>query len=468
MANEYNYDVCVIGSGPGGYVAAIRATQLGLSAAIIEKDKPGGVCLNIGCIPSKSLIHTAESYREAAALADVGVTVDPAKLNYEAVYKKSRKAADRLSRGVQSLIKKNKIDYIEGTGKTETPHKVSVASPDGSTKQISAKNILIATGSRPREIPGFEFDEEQVISSTGALMLTTLPKSLVILGAGAIGMEFAFVMNAFGVDVTVVELLDRILPIEDKEVVEVLAKDYQKRGITMLTGTKATKLERQKTQIKLTVEGKDGKASELAAEKLLVAVGRAANSESLGLENLGIRPEKGFIPVGDYYQTSVPGVYAIGDVINTPLLAHLASKEGEIAVEHMAGHHPEKRVEPDLVPSAVYSEPQVASFGPTEEKATERGLVFKKGVFPYRGIGKAAAVESVEGMVKILSDEKTGEIIAAHAVGASATEYIHELLLAKKSELLPEDVATMIHAHPTISEGVMEAARAIEGWVIHI
>lgn len=459
---DYNYDLVVIGSGPGGYVAAIRATQLGMSAAVIEKEKPGGVCLNVGCIPSKALIHQAEIYGYRKDLEELGITVDESKFDYGKVYKKSRQAADRLSKGVSGLLKKNKVEYIEGRATLKGQHEVAV---EGG-KTVTAKSILIATGSRPREIPGFEFDEKQVLSSTGALYLEKLPKKLIVLGGGYIGMEFAHVMSSFGVQVTVVEMLDKVLPLSDPEVVAVLEKDFKRRPVEILTSTKAEKLTRNKSGIKLEVSNKDGKQT-LEADMLLVSVGRAPNTEDLGLEKVGVKTEKGFIKVRDYYQTDVSGIYAIGDCVATPQLAHVASKEGEIAVEHMAGHHPEKTVDPDLIPAAIYTEPQIASYGPTEEQAKERGLNFDKAVFPYRGAGKSVAIGHPDGMVKILYDKDTQEFIAAHVVGHNATELIHELLLGKRSELLSEDIATMIHAHPTLSEAVMEAARAAEGWAIH-
>jgi len=459
---EYKYDLVVIGSGPGGYVAAIRASQLGLSAAVVEKDKPGGVCLNVGCIPSKALIHQAEIFGYQKDLKELGISIDASRFDYKNVYKKSRQAADRLSKGVQGLLKKNKVEFIEATASLKTQHEVALDNGD----VITAKNILIATGSRPRSIPGFEFDEKQVLSSTGALYLEKLPKSIIILGGGYIGMEFAHVMSSFGVEVTVVEMLDRVIPLSDAEVVSVLEKDFKRRPVEIMTGTMAKKLTKNKSGIKLEVSTSDGEKT-LEAEMLLVSVGRAPNTEDIGLEKLGIKTEKGFIKVRDYYQTDVSGIYAIGDVVATPQLAHVASKEGEIAVEHMAGHHPEKSIDPDLIPAGIYTEPQIASFGPTEEQAKERGLSFEKAVFPYRGAGKSVAIGHPDGMVKLLYNKETGEIIAAHIVGHNATELIHELLLGKRSELLPEDIATTIHAHPTLSEAVMEAARAAEGWAIH-
>ncbi len=461
--SDYTYDLVVIGAGPGGYVSAIRAAQLGLKTAIIEKEAPGGVCLNWGCIPSKALIRQAEVIHDTSVLKAMGISVDLSGFDYSKVHKKSRQAATKLSKGVQFLLKKNNVAYIEGTGVFKSAHEVEVNGKDS----ISGRNILVATGSRPREIPGFEFDHERVLSSRDMLSLTALPKDLVILGAGAIGMEFAYVMNAFGVSVTVVEMLDQILPLEDADAVAVIEKAFQRDGIRMMTGTRATALKKSDTGISLTVEGKDGATAEVAAEKLLVAVGRAPNTEGIGLETVGVSTERGFVVVGDYYRTSVENIFAIGDVVASPLLAHVASKEGEIAVEAIAGHHPEPRIDPDLIPSAVYCEPQIGSFGLTEKRAKDAGVAYRTASFPYRGAGKSVAIDQSEGMVKIILDTATSEILGAHIVGADATEIIHELLLAKKAELLPEDIATMIHAHPTLSEAVMEAARAAEGWAIH-
>jgi len=430
---------------------------------VIEKERPGGVCLNVGCIPSKALIHQAEVYASRKELEAMGIALDTSGFDYGKVFKQSRRVSDRIVKGVEGLLKKNKVDYVEGTATITGPHEITV---DGK-KKITGKNLLIATGSRPREIPGFEFDEKQVLSSTGALYLEKLPKSLIILGGGYIGMEFAHIMSTFGVEVTVVEMLDRIIPNADPEAVSVLEKDIRRRGVEIMTSTKAEKLTKNKGGVKLEVSGSDGKKT-IEAEMLLVSVGRAPNSEDLGLEKVGVKTEKGYINVGDYYETDAPGIYAIGDVVPTLQLAHVASKEGEIAVEHMAGHSPEKKVDPDLIPAAIYTEPQIASFGPTEAQAAERGLKFEKAVFPFRGAGKSVAIGHPDGLVKILYEKETHEFLAAHVVGNSATELIHELLLGKRSELLPEDIATMIHAHPTLSEAVMEAARVAEGWAIHI
>jgi len=316
-------------------------------------------------------------------------------------------------------------------------------------------------------IPGFEFDEKLVLSSTGAIMLSRLPKKVIILGAGAIGVEFAHVLNAFGVEVHLVEMLDRILPIEDAEAVQVLSRAFQKRGIQMSTGTKAVSLQKG-AGVSVILEDKAGARKTVEADQILVVVGRTPNTDAIGLDKVGLTTEKGFIPVGDFNQTKVAGIYAIGDVVNTPLLAHVAFKEAEIAVEHIAGKSPHPRIDPLSIPSATYCEPQVASFGLPEWKATEQKVPFAKASFPYRGAGKSVAIEQSEGFVKVMYDPKTKEILGVHIVGADATEMIHEMLLGRTAELLPEDIATMIHAHPTLSEAVGEAMRAVEGWAIHV
>ncbi|MBN2552489.1 MAG: dihydrolipoyl dehydrogenase [Spirochaetales bacterium] len=462
MAN-YDYDLLVLGSGPGGYVAAIRATQLGMKAAVIEKDKPGGVCLNIGCIPSKALIHQAELMRSGKELENIGVKVEASALDYGKVLAFSRKAADTLSRGVGFLLKKNKIDLISGEGTISSAHQIEVEGHG----PVTGRNLIIATGSRPRSIPGFELDEKTVLSSTGALMLEKLPGRICVLGGGAIGVEFAHIMNAFAVEVHLVEMLDHLLPLEDEEAVEVLVRSFKKRGIKIYTSTKASGYAKSGKAVKVTLEGKEGK-KELEVDQILLVVGRLPNTDGIGLEKLGIKLEKGFIPVGDYYQTSVEGVYAIGDVLSSPMLAHVASKEGEIAAEHIAGHPTPARLDPHAIPGAVYCEPQLASFGYTEKAAKEAGVQFEKAVFPYRGAGKSVAIGRSEGLLKLLVEKETREILGAHLVGAEATELIHEILLAKTAELLPEDIAVMTHAHPTLSEAVMETARMAEGWVIHV
>lgn len=465
MADQVTYDVCVIGSGPGGYVAAIRAAQLGLRAVVIEKDKPGGVCLNIGCIPSKALIHQAALVHSAQKLTGLGIQVDLTGFDYKKIYAKSRQAADRLSKGVRYLLDKNKIPLIENEVVKVEPGSVTLK--DG--MQIKAKNILIATGSRPRELPGFEFDEDKILSSTGALLLQQLPKRMLVLGSGAIGVEFAHIMNAFGVDVHLVEILDRILPLEDDEVVNVLASSFRKRGVSIYTSTKALSCQKTDRGVQVLLQDKDGKQQTLEFDQLLVSAGRLPNTVGLGLAEAGIRlDDSGYIRVGDFYQTDVPGIYAVGDVVKSPLLAHVASREGEIAVSHMASQRTEAKIDALCIPAATYCEPQIASFGLTERQAAEKGIAIHKAVFPYRGAGKAIAIEQPDGLVKILTDPTTGEILGAHVAGAEATELIHELLLAKTAELLPEDVINMIHAHPTLSESIREAMLMVDGQAINI
>jgi dihydrolipoamide dehydrogenase len=404
-----SFDLIVIGAGPGGYVAAIRAAQLGLKAAAVEKDQPGGVCLNWGCIPSKNLIHQAEVFHSMKEMEAVGVGIDRSGLDYAAVQANSRKVVKTLTSGVSGLLKKNKVELIKGTASITGKGQVAV---DGKDK-LEAKNILVATGSRPMQVSGFECDERQVLSSNGILAMTALPNSMVILGAGAIGCEFAYVLNSFGVKVTLVEALDHILPTEDFETCAVL-------------------------------------------------------EHCLGLQENDVKlDDRGYITIGDYCQTSAPGIYAIGDITRTPALAHVASKEGEIAVEHMAGHQPDRAVDPDGVPSAIYCEPQVAGFGLREDRAIAEGIAVKKSVFHYPGAGKTIAVGKPDALVKVLCDPKTDELLGAHIVGHNATELIHELLLAQTGELLPEDIANTIHAHPTISEAIMESMRGISGKPIH-
>ncbi|NUM35386.1 MAG: dihydrolipoyl dehydrogenase [Candidatus Brocadiae bacterium] len=463
MEKNFDYDLIVLGAGPAGYVGAIRASQLGLKVLVLEKEKLGGVCLNVGCIPSKALIHLAENFYSLKEWEKMGLSIGYENFDYGKVYAKSRQAADRLAKGVEFLLKKNKVEVVSEEGKIVNPNTIETSAG----KKFTAKNILIATGSKPKTLPGFSFDEKDILSSTGALLLQKLPKSLLILGAGAIGIEFAHIMNAFGVDVHIVEALDQILPLEDEEVVEVLGKLFKRRKIKISTGTKALSCERKDGILEVTLEKKDGTRSAVQAEKVLVAIGRTPNTENIGLENIGISCDRGFIQVGDYYQTKVPGVYAAGDIVPMPLLAHVASKEAEIAVEHIAGKTPEKKISWQSIPSAVYCEPQIGSFGYTEKRAKAEGIPYSKATFPYRGVGKAVATENSEGLVKVLFDPKTKEILGAHIVGAEATELLHEILLAKTSELLPMDIAQMIHAHPTLSEGVMEAMRSVEGWAIH-
>ena len=461
-------DLIIIGAGPGGYCAAVRASQLGLKVAVVEKDKPGGVCLNWGCIPSKNLIHQAEVYHSMDEMEAVGVSIDRSGLDYKQVQAKSRDVVKTLVSGVAGLLKKNKVAYHLGSAKVTDQGEVTISSVDGEQK-LNAKNILVATGSRPMNAPGFEFDEEVVLSSTGILAMTKLPKSIVILGAGAIGCEFAYVMNSFGVDVTLVELAEHILPTEDFETTAILHNSLLRDGINILTKTRATGLSKTAKSVTVTVVAGDGKPQTLKADKALVVFGRVPNTEGLGLTEMGVGlDDRGYVGIGDYCQTDAAGIYAIGDITRSPALAHVASKEGEMAVEYMAGRTPPtKTVNADDVPSAIYCEPQVAGFGLREDTAKADGIKVKKSVFNYAGAGKTIAVGKPTGIVKVLCDVETDELLGAHIVGHNATELLHELLLVKHCELLPEDVESMIHAHPTISEAIMEAMRGINGKAIH-
>ncbi len=463
------YDVVMIGAGPGGYVAAIRAAQLGLAVAVVEKDVPGGVCLNWGCIPSKSLIHHASEFRSLQHMEAFGVRIDRSGFNYGAVHAKSRLAAKTLADGVSGLLRKNKVAVFKATARIAAPGKVALSGGDGNNLTLQAKNIVLATGSRPLALPGFEPDERDILSSSGILALTKLPRSLVVLGAGAIGCEFAYVMNAFGVRVTLIEMAGHILPSEDFEVARVLDASLRQSGIEIRTDTRALSWQKNADGQMVRVET-GGKEDGIDAEKVLAAFGRTPNTTGLGLEEVGVKLDaRGYVLTGDYGQTSVAGIFAIGDIVASPALAHVASREGEIAVEFIAGHPSlQKRVAEDMVPSAIYCEPQVAGFGLREDCAAAKSIRFKKSVFPFRAAGKSVAVGKTEGLVKILSDVDTGEILGAHIVGCNATEIIHELLLARSSELLVDDLAQTIHAHPTFAEAVMEAARGAIGKPVHL
>lgn len=463
------YDIVVIGGGPGGYVAAIRAAQLGLSVMVVEKEALGGVCLNWGCIPSKNLIQQAEEFHTLTAMEKLGVKVDRSGLDYSKVQENSRAAAKTLSNGVSGLLRKNGVRVIKGTGRLAGVGKVAVTGADGAVTKVDAKNVIIATGSRPIEAEGFEFDETRVLSSTGILAMSTLPKSMVILGGGAIGCEFAFIMNAFGVEVSLVEMAEHLLPTEDHECTDLLAKSFVARGINVLTSARAKSLAKGANTVTVVLETPQG-GKIIETDRALAVFGRKPNTENIGLETVGVKADsRGFIVVGDYNQTSVKGVFAIGDVTAAPMLAHVASREGEHAVEFIAGHPPRtKNVNAEDVPSTIYCEPQVAGFGLREDEARAKGIAIKKSVFPYRGIGKAVAMGRAEGLVKLIADPQTGAILGGHVVGLNATEIIHEMLLAKSSELLAEDLTQMIHAHPTLSEGVMEAAKGIIGKPIHM
>lgn len=455
---DHSFDLIVLGAGPGGYVAAIRASQLGLKTAVIEKKHVGGVCLNIGCIPSKNLIRSASLLTEAKQLEAFGVQVDASRLDYAAVHAQSRKVAETLSKGVSFLLNKNNVTLVEAEGTLVDARTVKTSA--GET--LTAKNILIATGSSPRVIPGLEFDGEKVLSSDDILMTNQLPGSICIIGGGAIGCEFAYVLRSFGVAVTLVEMTPHLLPYEDEEIAKALATSFKKKGISVHLESKAVITARE-PQVTVEIENAKGVKKAVTVDKVLAVVGRAPNTAGIGLENLGIATERGFIPVNEHFETACPGVYAIGDVIPSPMLAHVASHEGEMAVEHMAGiAHEAKKT---YVPNCVYCEPQVAGFGITSAQAETAGA--KVYSFPFRAIGKAVAIGKSEGMVKILADG-SGKILGAHIIGAEATELIHELAIAASNGVRMQDIAGAIHAHPTLSEAIKECCCGFENRVIHL
>ncbi len=468
MANE-QFDVVVIGSGPGGYVAAIRAAQLGLKTAIVEKDKRlGGTCTLRGCIPTKQLLMSAHIYEQMQHAADFGVDASGIQLAFANVQKRKDKVVTKNSKGIEYLMKKNKITSFNGAGKLALPGKVEVTSADGQAQTINTKNIIIATGSVVRPIPGFETDGARVVNSDHILELKDVPKSLIVMGAGAVGVEFASVYSRFGAETTIVELLPRLVPLEDEEVSKELEKSFRKRGLKSQVDTKLETLEKTDKGVVVTGKTSKGEPVRLEAEMLLVAVGRMPYTEGLGLEGTKIKVEKGFIQVDEYQQTAEKGVYAIGDVVPTPLLAHLASKEGVVAVEHIAGYKDVRPINLRLVPNCTYCDPEVASVGLTEAKAREMGYEVKTGKFPFSASGKARILGEEEGFVKIVSEAKYDEILGVHIIGPHGTELIAEACVAMQLESTAEELGRTMHAHPTVSEAVMEAAEGVHGLAVHI
>ncbi len=466
MSSE-QFDVTIIGAGPGGYVAAIRGAQLGLKVALVEKDKRlGGTCGLRGCIPTKQLLMSAHIYEQMQHAKDFGVQASEIKLAFADVQKRKDKVVTKNSAGVSYLMKKNKVTVFNGTGKLALPGKVEVTGADGAKQTLETKNIIIATGSVVRPIPGFETDGERVVNSDHILELKEVPKSLVVMGSGAVGTEFASVYSRFGTETTLVELLPRIMPLEDEEVSKELEKALRKRGIKSMVGTKLEKVERTDAGVRVTGKDAAGKDVSLEAEMLLVAVGRMPYLEGLGIEGTKIKVERGTIQVDEFCRTGEPNVYAIGDVIPTPWLAHLASKEGILVVEQIAGHKPEP-LNMRQVPSCTYCDPEVASVGLTEAKAREMGYDVKAAKFPFSASGKARILGEEEGFVKIVSDKRYDEILGVHIVGPHATEIIHEAIVAMHLESTAEELGRTIHAHPTVSESVMEAAEGIHGLTIH-
>lgn len=463
-----NFDVIVIGAGPAGYVAAIRAAQLGQKTAIVDKQWLGGVCLNVGCIPSKALLRNAEIahiLRERSK--EFGFSFENLHLDYAAAVKRSRQVSDRLVKGIGFLMRKNNITVHMGTAKLTAKDKVAVTDKDGKTIQLQAKNIIIATGASAIVPPAWKADDEKVVTYWEAILQEELPASAIIIGAGAIGMEFATIWNAYGVDVTVVEMLPHVLPLEDEEAAAEVAKAFTKRGIKILAGHKVEAVERTGNGVRVTVSA-GTETRTLDAEQALVAIGFRPNSHGLGLEEVGVKlNERGFVEIDEKMQTSVPGIWAIGDVTGKLMLAHVGSAMGIVCAENIAGAET-VTLDYEMLPRATYCSPQVASFGLTEAQARERGHVVKVGRFPFQANGKALGLGDYAGWVKLVVDEKYGELLGATLVGPEVTELLPELTLARMMELTPAEIARNVHAHPTLSEVLMEAAHAAEGNAIHI
>ena len=461
-----NYDVIVLGSGPGGYVTAIRASQLGLKTAVIEKESLGGVCLNWGCIPTKALLKSANVYEYINHADDYGIKISGHKADFTAVVKRSRDVAEKMSGGVQFLMKKNKIDVIMGTGKVLSGKQIEVTDKDGKIDTYSGKHIIIATGARSRQLPNLVQDGKQIIGYRDAMVLPKMPKKMVIVGSGAIGVEFAYFYNAMGVDVTIVEYLPNIVPVEDIDVSKQLEKIFKKKGINIMTNSSVENVEKSSKGCKVSVKTSKGEEM-IECDIVLSAVGIQSNIENIGLEETGIVVDAGKIVVDEYYQTNLPGYYAIGDVVAGQALAHVASAEGITCVEKIAGHHPEP-IDYNNIPGCTYCSPEIASVGMTEKAAKEAGYELKIGKFPFSASGKASAAGHNDGFIKLIFDSKYGELLGGHMIGANVTEMIAEIVALRKLETTGQELIKTIHPHPTMSEAIMEAAAAAYGEVIHM
>jgi dihydrolipoamide dehydrogenase len=462
-----SYDIIVVGSGPGGYVAAIRASQLGLKTAIVERESLGGICLNWGCIPTKALLKSANVFEYLSHASDYGITVKDASADFGAMVERSRGVADGMSKGIQFLMKKNKIDVLMGTGKLKAGKTVSVTDDKGkATDYTAAKGIIIATGARSRELPNLPQDGKKVIGYREAMTLPTQPKKMVVVGSGAIGVEFAYFYNAIGTEVTVVEYMPNIVPIEDTDVSKQLEKSFKKAGVNVMTNASVESVDTKGKGCKVKVKTAKGEET-IECDVVLSAVGIASNIENIGLEDVGIVTDKGKILVNDFYQTNIPGYYAIGDVLPTAALAHVASAEGIICVEKIAGHEPEP-LDYGNIPGCTYCSPEVASVGMTEKAAKDAGYEIKVGKFPFSASGKASAAGAKDGFVKLIFDAKYGELLGGHMIGANVTEMIAEIVAIRKLETTGEELIKTVHPHPTMSEAVMEAAAAAYDEVIHL
>ena len=463
-----DYDVTVIGAGPAGYVAAIRAAQLGLKLAIIDKEWLGGVCLNIGCIPSKSLLKNAEvahTLRERGK--EFGFSFENLKLDYGVALKRSRQVSDRLTKGVGFLMKKNKIDVLMGTAKITAPDSISLVEGEAKVTQLKSKHIIVATGANPIVPRGWPVDGTQILTYREAILQDRLPKSVIVIGSGAIGVEFSTIWNSYGVEVTIVEMLPNLVPLEDEEISTELNKAFKKKGIKVLLGHKVESLEAKNGKVVVNVTSEEG-AKTLEAEQALVAIGFTPNSRGLGLEEIGVKiSDRGMVEIDERMATNVPGVWAIGDVTGKLMLAHVGSAQGIICAENIAGVET-ITLDYEMLPRATYSQPQIAAFGLTEQKAKERGFEVKVGRFPFQANGKSLGLGESAGWVKIITDAKYGEILGAHMIGPEVTELLPELTLAQMMEITPAEIARNVHAHPTLSEALMEAAHSAEGHSIQI
>lgn len=464
-----NFDLIVIGSGPGGYVAAIRASQLGMNVAVIERESLGGICLNWGCIPTKALLKSAQVFDYLNHAEDFGIKIGKATADFDAVVKRSRGVADGMSKGVQFLMKKNKITVIMGNARLVAGPKVSVTDADGKTTEYSAKNIIIATGGRAKQLPNLPVDGQKIIEYRKAMTLEKQPKRMVVVGAGAIGVEFGYFYHTMGTEVSIVEFMEQgLVPREDADISKELGKIFTKKGIKVYGGWAVESVDTSGKEIKVNMKSrKDGKTETILCDVVLSAAGVTPNTENIGLEELGIVTDRGYIKVDDYYQTNVPGIYAIGDVLATQALAHVASAEGITCVEKMAGHHPEP-VDYNNIPGCTYCIPEIASVGYTEQGAKDAGFEVVVGKFPFMASGKAKAAGHPEGFVKVIFDKKYGEWLGAHMIGYNVTEMIAEVVVARKLETTGHEIIKSIHPHPTMSEAIMEAAAAAYGEVIHL
>ena len=465
MADITHYELIVIGGGPAGYAAAIRAGQLGKKVACVEMERAGGTCLNWGCIPSKALLKSAELYGSMQHAEDLGLGAKEIFYDFEKIIKRSRGVADTMAKGIEFLFRKNKVDYITGLGTIEVPGMIKVKDAAGKETFYKADKILICTGAKARQLPGLAPDGEKIMTSREALVMKKQPESIVIMGAGAIGCEFAYFLNSFGTNVTLVEMMDQILPVEDHETADVVARSFKKSGIDIRTGTKAENIETTDKGVKLDLV-KGEKTDTIEAEALLVSIGVVANTEGLLSNKVKLEDTRGYINVDANYETSTPGIYAAGDIIGPPWLAHIATFEAIQAVNGMFGAGKPHRY--NAFPGCTYCQPQVASIGKTEKKLKEEGVAYKIGKFPFQASGKAVAANHPEGFVKIITDAKHGEILGAHIVGSDATELLTEYALAMNAELTADEIHHTIHAHPTMSEALMEAASAVKGEAIHI